>query len=70
MATRDVWLNGQQAAAYCGRSDEWLRKKVNAGKIRFSLDPLNGRKMYSKAVLDKAIRPVSIESYVKSLKSA
>ena len=40
MGVRDIWLNGQQAAAYCGRSDEWLRKKVNAGKIRFSLDPL------------------------------
>lgn len=69
MSPRDQYLTGQQAAAYCGRSDEWLRKKVNAGLIPFSIDPINGRKVYSRRVLDRIIRPVSIEQFLK-LKNA
>ena len=61
-----IWLNGREAAAYLGKSDEWLRRKVNAGQLRYSIDPSNGRKMYSKAVLDRFVSPVSIENYLKS----
>lgn len=66
---RNEYLSGQQAAAYCGRSDEWLRRKVNAGLIPFSIDPTNGRKVYSRMALDRVIRPISVESYLK-LKTA
>lgn len=69
MKHRRQYLSGQQAAAYCGRSDEWLRRKVNAGLIAFSIDPTNGRKVYDPAVLDRFIAPVSITQYLK-LKSA
>ena len=59
-----TWFTGQEAAAYLGRSDEWLRKKVNANKIRYSINPSNGRKVYNKAVLDRFIKPVSVEQYL------
>ena len=61
------WLSGQQAAKYVGRSDEWLRRKVNAGLIRFSIDPSNGRKMYDTRVLDKFIKPVEPTEYLKRI---
>ena len=62
----DIWFNGQQAAAYIGKSDEWLRRKVNGGQLRYSIDPSNGRKIYSKTVLDRFVRPISVENYLKS----
>lgn len=65
--TRTRWLSGQQAAKYVGRSDEWLRRKVNAGLIRFSIDPSNGRKMYDTRVLDKFIKPVEPMEYLKRI---
>ncbi len=61
------WLSGQQAAKYVGRSDEWLRRKVNAGLIRFSIDPSNGRKMYDPRVLEKFIKPVEPKEYLKRI---
>lgn len=60
----NAYLTGQQAAAYLGRSDEWLRLRVNAGLIRYSINPTNGRKVYSKVVLDRFTRPVSVEDYL------
>lgn len=65
--TRTRWLSGQQAAKYVGRSDEWLRRKVNAGLIRFSIDPSNGRKMYDTRVLEKFIKPVEPMEYLKRI---
>jgi len=59
-----IWFTGQEAAAYLGRSDEWLRLKVNANLIRYSINPSNGRKVYSKAVLDRFVKPVSVEQYL------
>lgn len=61
---RTEYLTGQQAAAYCGRSDEWLRRKVNAGVIPYYIDPLNGRKVYSRRALDRVIAPVSVEKFL------
>ena len=65
--TRTRWLSGQQAAKYVGRSDEWLRRKVNAGLIRFSIDPSNGRKMYDTRGLEKFIKPVEPMEYLKRI---
>ena len=62
---RTRWLSGQEACRYIGRSDEWLRRKVNAGLIRFSIDPSNGRKVYDAYVLDKFIKPVAPLEYIK-----
>lgn len=62
--TSAIWLTGQEAAAYLRRSDEWLRKKVNANLIRYSINPSNGRKVYNKAVLDRFVKPVSVEQYL------
>lgn len=67
LQTRTRWLSGQQAAKYVGRSDEWLRRKVNAGLIRFSIDPSNGRKMYDTRVLEKFIKPVEPMEYLKRI---
>ena len=64
---RTRWLSGQQAAKFVGRSDEWLRRKVNAGLIRFSIDPSNGRKMYDTRVLEKFIKPVEPMEYLKRI---
>lgn len=63
-ASANIWLTGQEAAAYLGRSDEWLRRKVNAGKVRFSINPSNGRKVYNKAILDRIVKPVTPEQYL------
>lgn len=64
--TRTRYLSGQEAARYIGRSDEWLRRKVNAGKIAYVIDPANGRKMYDRHVLDAFIMPVSLEQYLQT----
>lgn len=64
-ATRTRYLSGQEAARYVGRSDEWLRRKVNAGKLSYVVNPDNGRKMYDRHVLEAFIRPVSLEQYLQ-----
>lgn len=63
---RSRYLSGQEAAKYVGRSDEWLRRKVNAGLISFKIDPSNNRKVYDRLVLDKFIKPLAIEQYIKT----
>ena len=63
---RNRYLSGQEAAKYIGRSDEWLRKKVNAGLISFLVDPSNNRKVYDRLVLDEFIRPVRVEQQLKT----
>lgn len=67
MAMQQNWFTGQEACRYLGKSDEWLRKKVNAGMVRFAINPSNGRKMYSRSVLDRLVRPISIEAYIEML---
>ena len=63
--TRSRYLSGQEAARYLGRSDEWLRRKVNNNIIPFLIDPTNGRKVYDRRVLDKFIKPMTVEQYLK-----
>jgi len=61
---RSRYLSGQEASRYLGRSDEWLRRKVNAGLIPFKINPSNNRKVYDRLILDRFIRPVSIEEMI------
>lgn len=63
MAMQQNWFTGQEACRYLGKSDEWLRRKVNAGMVRFAINPSNGRKVYSRSVLDRLVHPVSMETY-------
>jgi len=63
---RSRYLSGQEACRYLGRSDEWLRRKVNAHVIPFLIDPSNGRKVYDRLVLDRFIRPLTIEQILKT----
>ena len=62
--TRARYLYGKEASRYIGRSDEWLRRKVNAGKIAYVIDPASGRKMYDRHVLDAFIKPVTLQEYL------
>lgn len=64
-STRSRWLSGQEACRYIGRSDEWLRRKVNAGQVKFAVDPTNGRKIYDRRILDALIKPVEPMEYIK-----
>lgn len=63
---RHRWLSGQEAARYLCRSDEWLRKKVNANLIPYSVDPTNNRKIYDRFVLDQYIKPIPLGEFLKS----
>ncbi len=57
----DVYLNLREAARYLGISDIKMRRLINKGLLKVSLDPLDDRKrLVKKSELDtlKTPRPV------------
>jgi excisionase family DNA binding protein len=58
----DVYLNLKEAARYLGVSDIKIRRLVNKGLLRVSLDPLDDRKrLVKRSELDTLKTPRLVE---------
>jgi DNA-binding transcriptional MerR regulator len=49
------WLNVTQAAKYLGVCSETLRRWDRSGKLTPSRHPINGYRLYDKAMLDQVL---------------
>lgn len=59
----DVYLNLKEAARYLGVSDIKIRRLINNGLLKVSLDPLDDRKrLVKKSELDTLKTPRPVEN--------
>lgn len=59
----DVYLNLKEAARYLGISDIKIRRLINKGLLKVSLDPLDDRKrLVKKSELDTLKMPRPVEN--------
>lgn len=59
----DVYLNLKEAARYLGVSDIKIRRLINKGLLKVSLDPLDDRKrLVKKSELDTLKTPHPVEN--------
>jgi len=59
----DVYLNLKEAARYLGVSDIKIRRLINKGLLKVSLDPLDDRKrLVKKSELDTLKTPLPVEN--------
>jgi len=63
----DVYLNLKGAARYLGVSDIKIRRLINKGLLKVSLDPLDDRKrLVKKSELDTLKTPRPVENVKRS----
>jgi len=60
----DVYLNLKEAARYLGVSDIKIRRLINKGLLKVSLDPLDDRKrLVKKSELDTLKTPRAVDNF-------